>query len=676
MYGGDIKPDSVFRKILSIGYELETHGLVKLTRLSEESENGDPILLNTDTARYNVDLFNVHDIDPDNPHYESMMLRAEETFELTKPAKGVEFFITNDISSQSKIYKALKNICKPINNDIVDADQKNQLYSLQSIDQRNRYDINFSYADEVNQTSCSTFSGVEWISTFLNPKFRSNLILRTYVKTLEILLDHLDTLKLVDSVNLKLDEVVLHPDLLPERTTVTVGGNTELKLYQMPKSNLYYLSLLGGDKRFENIEVIPQMTFAAKAFDILSIIKQMNAYDYSNRSDKYRANIELYVQQIDNVERVTRLLLDRYNRLAPKHKITPEKNKNVYNKIFNYILLILYKLHVYYSVYIQIEVDAVAQVTNYFKNTLRFNCRHGNYVLYAELKKALIQMYDSSHKYKPKTKLKYRPKSKAQTRTNKRSKSALNAELKETERVDDYIINVIKRIIIQPDILIELLPNKIINIDDRGNRTIIKNSKISQKVFDLKYKLEPTDIRYGNPAYSLMSYFDFFKKPTPGTNRKSDVSEEGLNDNLYTDDTFIKSDWFEYARVDAYSSRMDLNNDIVLVELRGFKTIYADLVENILTAEEFADVDKIGSVNTMRTFVNRANERYTRDSITPESTRSLKSVQSYKTKKSQTSKKSNSRSRAEVVADFRAFARKVIVPRISNSNGSRKHKSV
>ena len=48
IYGGDIDKHNVFRKILSIGYELETQSLAKFTLITTDNEK-EYILLNTDT---------------------------------------------------------------------------------------------------------------------------------------------------------------------------------------------------------------------------------------------------------------------------------------------------------------------------------------------------------------------------------------------------------------------------------------------------------------------------------------------------------------------------------------------------------------------------------------------------------------------------------------------------
>lgn len=84
--GGDIHNRKVFQDILSIGYELETSSLSKFTLISETTDRGDPILMNTDTAR--KDLETLQKVSTNNPDEEDeedednlFALRQEEVFE-------------------------------------------------------------------------------------------------------------------------------------------------------------------------------------------------------------------------------------------------------------------------------------------------------------------------------------------------------------------------------------------------------------------------------------------------------------------------------------------------------------------------------------------------------------------------------------------------------------------
>ena len=84
--GGDIHNRKVFQDILSIGYELETSSLSKFTLISETTDQGYPILMNTDTAR--KDLETLQKVSTNNPDEEDeedednlFALRQEEVFE-------------------------------------------------------------------------------------------------------------------------------------------------------------------------------------------------------------------------------------------------------------------------------------------------------------------------------------------------------------------------------------------------------------------------------------------------------------------------------------------------------------------------------------------------------------------------------------------------------------------
>jgi len=90
IYGGDIDKHNIFRRILSIGYELETQSLAKLTLITSDNEN-EPILLNTDTNSKDYEkmmkLQNGSEDDEDEDEeddddYDYYANRLEETLEI------------------------------------------------------------------------------------------------------------------------------------------------------------------------------------------------------------------------------------------------------------------------------------------------------------------------------------------------------------------------------------------------------------------------------------------------------------------------------------------------------------------------------------------------------------------------------------------------------------------
>jgi hypothetical protein len=100
-YGGDIHAKSVFEKILSIGYEMETTDLTKLTLTS------DGIFLNTDTARKDIAKINDPDLSEDDPEFDDYTLRQEELI--------AEF---NRLLEQSKLLQQTMNTPDKVHKEI------------------------------------------------------------------------------------------------------------------------------------------------------------------------------------------------------------------------------------------------------------------------------------------------------------------------------------------------------------------------------------------------------------------------------------------------------------------------------------------------------------------------------------------------------------------------------
>ena len=79
--GGDITSNNIFKKILSIGYELETSLLAKLSMI-ENSEDGEPILFNTDSLTKDYEIIKrIQNNDYTNEEYEYYANRIEEFVE-------------------------------------------------------------------------------------------------------------------------------------------------------------------------------------------------------------------------------------------------------------------------------------------------------------------------------------------------------------------------------------------------------------------------------------------------------------------------------------------------------------------------------------------------------------------------------------------------------------------
>jgi hypothetical protein len=150
----------------------------------------------------------------------------------------------------------------------------------------------------------------------------------------------------------------------------------------------------------------------------------------------------------------------------------------------------------------------------YLKDTLYFNSRHTNYELYKSIKKYISEYFSNS--------------------------------------IDDKeIITIVHTLIVQQHILEDFL------IEDK--QFVRKNA------FLITNTLEKENKNYGNPYYSLISYFNFFEGPI------------GENE--------ISNDWLEYSGIDIYSSTSDIKNDVVLCEVRSFARMIVSYIYNVADDE-------------------------------------------------------------------------------------------
>ena len=544
--GGDLFRNKAFKHILSIGYELETSALIKFTEIHADLETGEPIhmLLNTDSSQREINeiLENTDDEDADFTDKEYVYRREEKLFlDVGKP--DVSFHITNDMA-ESLFLRKLQNICEEMpsvksirtprsksnvekspksTTDEKRMNYKNQLYKYK-IDGGPTYDINFLQGPE--NADCATFSDVEWVATYYKPKLHANIVLETFTDTVKILLKHLHSLQLKKGKFIASNT----------ETGDTIVENTQL--YHSPKTNLYYMKTTPG--KLDTAYTTIQMTFSAHVANIFFIMKKLT----EDNSHSYECLTKLCAFRIDElnaIEKCTKHLVTEYNAKATDYKIVviaektkiSARDKLLIREIYNYIALILYKIYMYYNTYYPLPEETKAD--KYFKSYLPLNARHSNYQLYVELKRCLrilfdVKLFGKSH-----------------------------------EEQNKILARIIKQLFVQHDVLVKYL------LKDQNEKLVRKNA------FNLKNRLEKTDIKnYGNPHYSLASYFDFFEDPIE--NEDSDAT---------------KHDWFEYKGIDANSTKMKIKDNIILVEFRQFPRLLMNYVASVLDEDDRAEITKI-----------------------------------------------------------------------------------
>lgn len=538
--GGDITNQLALRKILSIGYELETASLTKLT-LSDTIEpiesdgspydkNGGSInsesvpikryLFNSDTARKDIEGFEA--IDEEEEQSEDMLLRLEETVKMPifkykkKNDPKSLFYITNDLGD-NRFNKTLLTQCKEFSNELV----KDDIYSFRTLDKQEEFIIKFLYH---NETDCGTFSNVEWLFTYLNPSRSKNVILDTFTKSVQTLIAHLSKLEKIEGnlvSNIHGIESVLHN---PEKRI----------LYHYPDSNLYYLQshvfrkIKGMDIDLEkeldidDICSTTQMTFSCKVKDAFSVMTALvedtvNSipvlHDILGRKGNFNKMVEECANKIvSQFYETVKIECRKKN----KEEENPEdifytnikKNYAAFLKvstkkiITNYVGLILYKLLTYYNDYL----TRPAETRQYFKNLLSFNVRHTNYELYVHLKRFL-------------------------------------AKLASMDENDVILQHIVRKLFINESILMEFIEDP---------------SVLRKNAFKLTNIIDRASRNYGKPEFSLVSYFLFFEEP--------DNTDYNLDEN----DQYIYYDWLQFKKIDAFSAKMELKNDIILIECRFF----------------------------------------------------------------------------------------------------------
>ena len=568
--GGNINNQRGLDKILSIGYEVESTNLVKLT----ESELDNTILYNSDSARKDMNEFkklenygqeededeeedDELEEDEDEDEEESVAesvassidayieerMAEQSTAKMYKydnvenkedpgseynEEEGV-FHITNDIA-KPKFNRKLKELCKDIvvteDNSIIDI--KDKLYKYkENTEEKKEYEINFKFKETTEQ-ELYNFTNVEWVVTYYKPTQSNNIILDTFLNMIKNIVHHIESFSPIPgqfifknpttSREIEVPGTLLYKSPLPENSTLYYLQTDQVQTNQVNQIN-----------SFDNICSKIQMTFSAKAEDIIDVMLQITK-DYTGFS---HAIPEIETDLIDNENIIIKIKTcaeKLYDYLTVSNILTRDekiklRNKDKQNQIKQlktYIFLILFKLNrfYYFMFYNDLVKTGKKRNYNYLKDLLYFNSRHTNHVLYTEIKKII-------------------------------------KELLELQGEDDTkAIQIIKQLILQPDILTEYL------IEADFKTPEFKDLIDTTTIFSRDFSIDKETDSYGDPTFSLNSYFDFFEDPVDNEKNKK---LDGITIKYY--------DWLEYAEHDIYSANMDLKGDVVLLECRFFQDI-------------------------------------------------------------------------------------------------------
>ena len=534
MIGGKISESFVFSNILSIGYELEVAHLIKFTKLT--NDEGNEVLMNTDTSRDDIDILESGEI----PHGKAEFydIRSQEKYGLLPDENpyinaydpNIKFYITNDIA-ETPFVKHLNTICKKSDDD----EDKNDIYEYVTSDGE-IYDINFEFWSEESKFDCSSFSDVEWIATYYKPPKSNNIILNTLINVLDIVIYHLEHLEPIQG-NLFLKR--------EGQTAKPVDMSSHSYLLHMPNTELYYLKTNAGTS-IDNIGVTIQMTFSCKIQNAFSIMKEILSHsEYAYEC--FSGTCERTNNYLDQIVQCTNLLFSSYDRSTTTYKFNKRTGKHsvLLAQIKDYFSLVLYKLYIYYNLFL-------GSTTKYFKNKAAFNLRHTGYDCYLEIKKSVMSYFSVNQ---------------------------------------TIAIEIIQQILLQPDVLISKL------LEDPGN------SHVQIDAFNDTTDLEKDSENYGDPAYSLKSYLTFFEDPiipkkiksprsarsesshrSPRSHRsaRSARSESSHRSTSSEYSPTVLNDWLEYNLIDAFSNKMKIHDNIILIEYRAFPRILDNYIHTVL----------------------------------------------------------------------------------------------
>jgi hypothetical protein len=484
--GGSLKENSIFKKILSIGFELETSELMKFSLhptknilintdtsikiLNEKINEGDAKIIDDNYISHVLDKLSKEELDQmeedeleyyKNFHYEESEKFNEYFFENQKinDKNNVQFQITNDYS-QNKFVNNIFEECKNL------SIEKNNMYYLKITKQNKTnsdvttksYDLNFLSDD----TQCNNFSCVEYVITYYNPEISNNIIINSFIDACKRIIYHLDNLHEYSDTKLYIAE--------NDDAENYINIKDQLSLFNKLNTNLYYLTT--EPIRLNDITFTPQMTFRSSAINTVDILKEI-----IRNEDSYKGHPKIY-DNFNMSYKYFESLTDIANDMLSGVSINI--NNEVGRILHCYVFLILYKINTFIT-----NLDYIIRGEDYLKDYLIFLSRHSNKTLHTRIKELIIEKYN---------------------------------------------IEIFNKLFYQTKIL-----KRLYVLDNEG--------KIDKSVYEknINDKHHPN---YGNPAYSLISYFEHIEN-----NEK---------------------DWLSMSGYDSFSNLFNLINDEVLLENRRF----------------------------------------------------------------------------------------------------------
>jgi hypothetical protein len=515
--GGHINSSKIFENILSIGFEMEATDLIKFT-LTKDEMTGNYILVNSSLA--NVDL-EYGFADPDEYTY-------------TKETPDETFKITNDANEDSEFNEVVEELYYSNNEgenedeevyqeggeeefeeyeEYEEEDEEEHEDEGQNIILKippNQYLPQSDYTVKFREPSSellnfSSFTATEFIATYYNPVKSKDIILKYLFKSVRELSDHLSKLVTINNSKMilnKNDEVIEIPNLFNQSYVLP---NTSLVYFNGSFNNIQNYNIR------EDLDLVIQMTFSCNIMYCYRIMIQLLSIEeadiikYETQLNKYlnthTKSVTPLLEIIDEIKNhtyydeyaintsmnITNELFSNYNNMYKKYSLDNDDNTR---KIKSYFFLIIYKLFIYLNSYIE-DKDKPGIM---LKKKLSFAVRHYNYALFLQLKNLINNAFVNKN-------------------------NGINASIIIQQLLDDKILN---NMYVYPTI--------------RNQKTKLNIEVKNDKNLQSKY--------YGDPLFSIKSYFDYFDK--------------------------FNADWLEANSIDEKSTKFDLKNDVVIIEFRDF----------------------------------------------------------------------------------------------------------
>jgi len=623
LLGGTLLADKTFKKILSIGYEFETHDLAKLSlhknkrflinstlnprvlenklqtksikevdenyfsvkipigttesKPKEESMKEEPDQEMTDEDKEFMEAFAE---EHENEKEQEMLAKLEKyendsyleyfrEYRKTDNKKSVRFEITNDMGNVDFNYM-IEDECKTL------TIPKNDMYMFLT---RHGKEFEIKFSEELTK-DCEAFSGVEFIVTYYNPKKENpHIVLDTFTDACSRIIDHFGNVKKTYGT------LMLHDNTKNLYTPLGVIENSR-RMYRKPGTNVFYMDTYDSYdtmklKNLGDVDFIPQMTFRCKAEDTIEIFKEL-----LKGSDQFKVGQSILEAQLIDYN-VLLLVESTVDELFKKYNETNEKkidtSSTAAKNLRAYIFLIFYKLYNYIHNHEKIthkliEKDETEEKEeskkpnidsdNYLKDYLSFASRHRNYDLYLRIKEILNKQFGITEVMA----LLYQP-------------EVIKPMFVPTEEFEDEFEEEFEEEDDGEDLTEEEKEQRHIKIAEKTELYLEKLEKKEEKKKEKEVKLmdattrdlEKTDKNYGNPAVSFLSYFKYFEQPT----------------------TKKTNDWLVAAKLDSYSTTFDLKNDEVLTENRFFRYEISLLLRNILNKNFSKDSIKVSEMHEL-----------------------------------------------------------------------------